>query len=132
MIGTGKDPVADSYDGSRIWPHSAMESFLAGLKFLLGSGPALEVGVGRGRIAGPLLERDVQIVGLDISAHELTGLARQHVPESNPDIDLAQGNAISLPFADASFIGVYTVNVFHQIKQWEQGLVEIQRVLMAG
>jgi len=123
------DPVADSYDGSRTWPLAAMESFLAGLKFLLADGPALEVGVGSGRIACPLCERGVQIVGLDISARDLDRLARQNRVESRSDFALVQGDAICLPFADASFNGIYTVNVFHLVKSWEQGLAEIQRVL---
>src|SRR5258708_16025772 len=130
MIGTFNDPVADSYDGSRTWPQSAMESFLAGLKCLLADGLALEVGVGAGRIGLPLRERGVNVVGLDISARDLNRLARQYSQESATDLGLVQGDAISLPFADASFNGVYTVNVFHLVKEWEQGLSEIQRVLI--
>src|SRR5260221_3068828 len=95
------DPVADSYDGSRTWPLAAMESFLAGLKYLLADGPALEVGVGSGRIACPLCERGVQIVGLDISARELDRLARQHTVGSRTGFALAPGDATSLPFSDS-------------------------------
>jgi len=132
MMSTGSDPVADSYDGSRAWPVSAMEGFLSGLEYLLVDGPALEVGVGRGRIAHPLRQRNVQVTGIDIVARELDRLARQTALEGISELDLVQGDAISLPFAGAVFNGVYTVNVFHLVKAWEQALAEIQRVLKPG
>src|SRR5258708_8917153 len=130
MIGTFNDPVADSYDGSRTWPQSAMESFLAGLKFLLADGLALEVGVGAGRIGLPLRERGVNVVGLDISARELNRLARQYTQESPTDLGLVQIDAISLPVSDSSFNGVYSLQVFHLLKEWEQSLAEIERGLI--
>src|SRR5260221_944125 len=100
------DPVADSYDGSRTWPLAAMESFLAGLKFLLADGPALEVGVGSGRIACPLCERGVQIVGLDISARDLDRLSPHNRVESPSEFAAVNGDANCLPFAHSAFNGI--------------------------
>ena len=60
------DRIADVYDA---WFHppsdpGAAVDFLAGLA---GSGPALELAIGTGRIALPLAERGVEIRGIDAS-----------------------------------------------------------------
>jgi SAM-dependent methyltransferase len=61
------DRYADVYDewhpGSEVENQAAVE-FLAGLA---GAGPALELGIGTGRIALPLAERGVEVDGIDAS-----------------------------------------------------------------
>lgn len=60
------DRMAEVYDGWFGTPGDAEEAavFLAGLA---GSGPALELGVGTGRVALPLVRRGVEVHGIDAS-----------------------------------------------------------------
>ena len=58
------DRIADEYD--RYYPvHNA--AMIATLKRLAGAGPALELGIGTGRVALPLLEAGVTVHGIDSS-----------------------------------------------------------------
>lgn len=64
------EPVAASYETR--WPElfepgavDPVVSFLAGLA---GPGPALELGIGTGRIALPLSQRGIRVHGIDLSA----------------------------------------------------------------
>jgi ubiquinone/menaquinone biosynthesis C-methylase UbiE len=127
------DPIADSYDASRSWPPAVMAGFTTGLAYLLPSnGPVLEVGIGAGRIAAPLREKSVRVVGLDISSSSLQKFAGKIAQMRDKEPRLIQGDAIHLPFAESSFKGVYTVHVFHLIRNWQQALRELQRVLKPG
>jgi SAM-dependent methyltransferase len=59
------DRIADVYDGHYSAHDPATIEFLAGLA---GAGPALELGIGTGRIALPLAERGVTVHGVDASS----------------------------------------------------------------
>jgi SAM-dependent methyltransferase len=110
-----------------------MAGFTTGLIYLLSShGPVLEVGIGLGRIAAPLREKSVPVTGVDISMPALEKCAGKLARAGNKEVRLAQGDAVHLPFADASFSGVYTVHVFHLVQNWRQALKEVQRVLRPG
>lgn len=130
---TRYDPIADSFDASRSWPPAVMAGFTTGLGFLLASsGPVLEVGIGMGRIAAPLREKSLPLTGLDISFPALEKCAGKFARAGNKDFRLVQADAAHLPFADATFTGVYTVHVFHLVQHWRQALKEVQRVLKPG
>ena len=60
------DRIAEIYDGLGALPEDAEEAaeFLAGLA---GDGPALELGIGTGRVALPLAARGVEVHGIDAS-----------------------------------------------------------------
>lgn len=64
---------ADNYDE---WHKGLMddEGAVAALAGFASGGPALEFGVGTGRLAVPLAERGVEVVGVDISAEMLAKL----------------------------------------------------------
>jgi SAM-dependent methyltransferase len=66
------DRIADVYDDwhSRLDPGDAVEFLSA----LAGSGPALELAIGTGRVALPLAEDGVEIHGIDASERMLDGL----------------------------------------------------------
>jgi phospholipid N-methyltransferase len=59
-------PVYDSFFGNE--PSSALAPTIDLLAGLAAGGPALELGIGTGRIALPLLERGVEVHGIDASA----------------------------------------------------------------
>jgi SAM-dependent methyltransferase len=56
--------IAGVYDR---WHPAVNPDMLATLADLAGSGPALELGIGTGRVALPLLERGVEVHGIDAS-----------------------------------------------------------------
>jgi SAM-dependent methyltransferase len=70
----------------------------------------LEVGVGTGRIAVPLAERGVRVVGIDIAPGMLARLR-----EKRDDIALAIAEASRLPFRDRAFDGALLVHILHLV-----------------
>jgi len=130
---TRYDPIADSYDASRSWPTAVLAGFTTGLAYLLPSdGSILEIGIGTGRIAAPLREKSLPIIGLDNSSSVLEKCAGKLARHGDAEVRLVQGDATRLPFPDATFTGIYTVHVFHLVQNWRQALAEVQRVLQPG
>jgi ubiquinone/menaquinone biosynthesis C-methylase UbiE len=89
----------------------------------------LEVGVGTGRIALPLVKEGVHVVGVDISAEMLRKLvaARQG---GWPQLAIA--DATRLPFADATFGSAIASHVLHLIPRWRSAVAEMVRVVRPG
>jgi ubiquinone/menaquinone biosynthesis C-methylase UbiE len=99
----------------------------------------LDLGCGEGRhvIAACALD-GVDAVGVDLSLKDLT-TARQRMQEfdarGGPDAPLfalLAGDALRLPFADASFDAVICSEVLEHIPDYRAALQEIQRVLKPG
>jgi ubiquinone/menaquinone biosynthesis C-methylase UbiE len=86
----------------------------------------LEVGVGTGRIARPLVDQGVRVVGVDASRGMLGRAAAKGLPY------LVRGNAYHLPFADRSFDTSLFVHVLHILERPELGLREAARVGRQG
>lgn len=63
------EPVARSYETR--WPHlftpAAIDPVVSFLAELAGPGPALELGIGTGRIALPLSQRGIRVQGIELS-----------------------------------------------------------------
>lgn len=129
---TNYDPVADRYDATRAWPADVTAAFVAGLAYVLPvDTPILEVGAGTGRIARPLRAKHIPVIGIDLSARMLAQFAAQSGHTTSP-LRLVQGDITMLPFAGATFGGVYAVHVFHLVGNWQGAISEIQRVLKRG
>lgn len=96
-----------------------------------GADRVLEVGIGTGRIARPLMSEGVQVVGVDISTEMMGQLAAQLTPEHTPP-ELLLGDATALPFRDGSFRAAMVVHVLHLVKSVEDTVAEIKRVLAPG
>jgi len=86
----------------------------------------LEIGVGTGRIALPLVEGGVRLVGLDASRGMLDRARRKGVPR------LVEGSATRLPFADRAFDATLFVHVLHILDEPAAGLREAGRVGREG
>lgn len=86
----------------------------------------LEVGVGTGRIARPLLDNGLRVVGVDASR----GMLRRAVTKGVPD--LVQGTAYHLPFGDRTFDIALFVHVLHILDDPAAGLSEAARVSRNG
>jgi SAM-dependent methyltransferase len=75
------DRIAEVYDE---WHTSAPAEMLAALKELAGAGPALELGVGTGRVALPLAAQGLEIHGIDASEAMVTKLRAKPGGDSIP------------------------------------------------
>jgi SAM-dependent methyltransferase len=96
---------------------------------LAGLGAVLEIGVGTGRVALPLAEAGIPIVGLDPSTAMLRGLVRKG--GGCPPFGLLRGDGGSLPFEDAALGAAIFCHVLHLIPDWQGALAEAVRVLRA-
>jgi len=139
------DRVAHIYDETRGYPLAVAQEIA---QALMAYGPfpprssALEIGVGTGRIALPLLELGVNMTGVDISAGMLARLRAKYdagraalPPEATRawgalHVELADMTA--LPFADAAFDGVIAVHVLHLVPAWRRAFDEALRVIRPG
>jgi ubiquinone/menaquinone biosynthesis C-methylase UbiE len=86
----------------------------------------LEVGVGTGRVARPLVELGVKLCGIDASRGMLGRAAAKGLPY------LVRGNAYRLPFPDRSFDATLFVHVLHLLDRPDDGLNEAARVSRHG
>ncbi|HYA70593.1 MAG TPA: class I SAM-dependent methyltransferase [Thermoplasmata archaeon] len=86
----------------------------------------LEVGVGTGRIARPLMDGGFRLVGLDASRGMLSRARAKGVP------DLVHGTAYRLPFSDRTFDTALFVHVLHILDDAGAGLREATRVSRGG
>lgn len=136
------DRVASEYDRTRGYPPAISSAIAEGF---MRHGPitpgarALEIGVGTGRIALPLLERGVNMTGVDISTQMTTVLRSRFEAEraAHPDsrwgdLDITLTDSVQLPFPATSFDAVVAVHVFHLITGWREALREALRVLRPG
>jgi SAM-dependent methyltransferase len=124
------DRAAEYYDQTRAAPDSVMAQLIPALTKALPRGEAcLEIGVGTGRIALPLAEAGVRLIGIDISPEmlrKLTGKRRGAWPL------LAIGDATRLPFATATFGSAIASHVLHLIPEWRRAVAEMVRVVRPG
>ena len=101
------DRVSAVYDETREPLTSEEVERLADLLKERGVKSILEVGVGTGRIALPLLERGFEVYGVDLS----NGMLQKAKAKGMKDILL--GDANQLPFGDKAFDGVVLAHVIH-------------------
>jgi len=93
-------------------------------------GKVLEVGVGTGANF-TLYPNDIKIVGIEPSEAMLKK-ARLKLDSAKVPIELIQGNAEQLPFADDSFDTVLVTLVLCSVKDLNKSLSELHRVLKPG
>ena len=114
------DSFADVYDE---WYHDvtnaeACADFVADHA---GTGPVLELGVGTGRLARPLMARDLTVIGLDASAAMLQGCL---TPEREPAPTLVQADMAALPFRGSFGVVLIAFNTLFNLPT-----AELQRTL---
>ena len=125
------DDAVDYYDETRaLSPEaSAATTDLLAMEFA-GCRRVLEVGIGTGLLAVPLIERGFRVDGIDLSQPMLTRL-REKVRPTTP-LGLATADATRLPFRDDSFDGAFIRHVLHLIPEWDRALEEVTRVVRPG
>ena len=120
------DRAAEFYDATRSLSQEASAAVTELLASeVQGKGRVLEIGVGTGRIALPLVERGIEIVGIDLSVPMLRKLLEKAGSSSVP---VVVSDATRLPFTDHSFGAAIACHVLHLIRDWTQAVDELVRV----
>jgi ubiquinone/menaquinone biosynthesis C-methylase UbiE len=89
----------------------------------------LEVGVGSGRTALPLMRKmSLELVGIDLSK-EMLNIARLKMSNYKQKFSLLLGDAEHLPFRNDTFTSIICISMLHYLAFPEAGLEEFSRVL---
>ncbi|HMP81192.1 MAG TPA: bifunctional demethylmenaquinone methyltransferase/2-methoxy-6-polyprenyl-1,4-benzoquinol methylase UbiE [Verrucomicrobiota bacterium] len=116
-----------SFGLHRLWKRRVVE-----LASVRAGDRALDVCCGTGDIAFALTARGADVIGLDFSEAMLE-VARKKSPKAelrNPEF--IRGDAMRLPFPDASFHAVTVGYGLRNLADWEVGLNEMARVAKPG
>ncbi|KGQ22463.1 class I SAM-dependent methyltransferase [Thermus filiformis] len=126
--------VAYAYDRARAHPPEvsgqvagAMAAELAGVEDPV----FLELGVGTGRIALPLIARGYRYLALDRDPAMLE-VFRQKVAGVTRKVRILQADAREVPLEDESVDAVVVVHLWHLLEDWPRALAEALRVLRPG
>ncbi|HYF47253.1 MAG TPA: class I SAM-dependent methyltransferase [Acidimicrobiales bacterium] len=119
------DRAVGYYDRTRqLSPESTARLTAVLAEALIGHGPVLEIGVGTGRIALPLADAGLDVVGIDLSRPMLDELRSK-----GDAVPVAEADCTALPFPDDSFGAVIAAHVFHLVPEWRDASLEVLRVL---
>lgn len=120
------DEISAVYDATRDpLSTTSVEAIVATLR-LWGIRRLVEVGVGTGRVAAPLLERGLEVTGIDAAPGMLARARAKGIHR------LVQGNAYRLPFGDQAFDAALFVHVLHILDDPVVALTEACRVSRVG
>lgn len=131
LRGVSFDRAAAYYDETRrLNPEveAAIAALLRGR--LAGHEPCLEIGVGTGRIALPLVRAGVSMVGIDLSRAMMARIPAK--AGGSVLFPLVQGDATRLPFRDGTFGSALACHVLHLIPPWQEAVAEAARVVRPG
>jgi len=93
----------------------------------------LDVATGTGMVAAELLARaDCTVVGIDQSAEMLAAARRRFADEADARVELIEGQAEALPFADESFDALTFTYLLRYVDDPAATMLELARVLRAG
>lgn len=136
------DRVANQYDATRGYPLGVPERIAAG--FIAAGGlsrgaDTLELGIGTGRIALPLLAQGINVTGVDISPRMVEHLTANYDARRNEqteaewgELAVALADMTALPFPTNHFDAVVGVHILHLVPEWRRALDEAFRVLRPG
>ena len=127
------DRVADIYDETRGLPDAVVRGVADRIIAATGATAEtrfLELGVGTGRIALPLIERGYEYTGVDISDKMLARLRTK--AGDAPNLHVVKASVDELPLPDCSFDVIIAVHLLHLVPEWEKALGEVERILAPG
>lgn len=125
--------VAQQYDAQRTHPPEVARQIGAALAAQAGArGRVVEIGVGTGRIAWPMVAAGSEVVGFDLSREMLSEVFREERPfAKHAALHILQADMHQIPLASKQFNAIVAVHVLHLAKDWQQVLTEASRVLRA-
>jgi len=130
------DRAAEYYDETRGYPPGVAARIGEALRDAAGATPSsrlLELGVGTGRVALPIVEAGAgyHYTGIDLSARmmDVLRVKLREVPGAAERVTLVEGDIMNLPFADGSFDAVLTTHVYHLVADRARVAAESARVL---
>jgi SAM-dependent methyltransferase len=124
------DRAASYYDRTRTLTDESLAQLIPTVAGALPhSERVLEVGIGTGRIALPLVGQGVRVTGVDISREMLKRLS-ENAGGNPPPVSIA--DTTHLPFGDAVFGGAVAAHVLHLVPAWRSAVGEIMRVVRPG
>jgi ubiquinone/menaquinone biosynthesis C-methylase UbiE len=127
------DRVAAIYDETRGLPAGIPEKVcdvIVDVSHATAETRFVELGVGTGRIALPLIDRGYDYTGVDISPQMMDKLRKK--AGSRPNLHLIEADVTSLPLPDAGFDVAITVHLLHLVPDWKKTLAEVRRTLRPG
>jgi demethylmenaquinone methyltransferase / 2-methoxy-6-polyprenyl-1,4-benzoquinol methylase len=93
----------------------------------------LDVATGTGMVAAELLARaDCSVVGIDQSAAMLAGARQRFATAGQERVELIEGQAEALPFADASFDALTLTYLLRYVDDPQATVRELARVVRPG
>lgn len=136
------DPIAHRYDATRGYPPQVAAGIARRLRevgAIPQGGEIVEIGIGTGRIALPLIEQGVNVFGVDISANMVDLLRQKYQTLRAADATGQLGALIvemadmtALPYANGRFDAGVAVHVLHLVPEWRRALDELRRVIRPG
>lgn len=128
------DSRAKAYLSSAVHASGPDLAHASGLvrKTAAGAGQALDVGCGAGHLAFALAPHVERMIALDPSPGMLSAVASGAAERGASRIEVRQGSAEALPFADASFNLVCTRYSAHHWRRLETAVRDMCRVLAPG
>jgi SAM-dependent methyltransferase len=124
------DQAASYYDKTRALAPEATAELHRQLFEEVRDRRCLEIGVGTGRVALPLHDEGVDLVGIDISTQMLERLIAN--AGGSAPFPLLLADATRMPFPDAAFGAAYASWVLHLISSWRDVIAEFARVVASG
>jgi len=128
------DRIADHFASTRAYAWPEVESFVTAVADHEGLGQALDLGCGNGRHTELLAEYGADAIGVDVSRGLLSAAATRR-RDHGFAAALVQGDAATLPFADATFDQIVYVATLHHLRPEatrRQSLAELGRLLRPG
>jgi ubiquinone/menaquinone biosynthesis C-methylase UbiE len=121
--------VSEEYDRLRAHPAPVSRQIGETIVGLAGkSTHVLELGVGTGRIALPVLAAGCSVVGVDLSLHML-GHLQNRIAGHEHKLNLVRADISQLPFCRSCFDAVTAVHVLHLVPEWRAVLSDAVAVL---
>jgi ubiquinone/menaquinone biosynthesis C-methylase UbiE len=127
--------ASQAYDRTSRWPIFKLERQIVAhrLAKLKPQGRLVDIGCGPGYLAAEISRRypALGVIGLD-NNHEMINIARRNWPSGKYELELVEGDAGQLPFADNSLDFAVSSLSLHHWKQADRVFAEIHRVLKPG
>ena len=128
------DHIADHFAATREYAWPEVESFVTTAADHQGLGRALDLGCGNGRHTELLADYGAAAVGIDVS-RGLLSTAKRRQRDRGFAAAFCQGDAATLPFAEATFTQILYVATLHHLRPEStrrESLAELGRLLQPG